>query len=631
MKLLSFKASNLFSLDFVQVDLDQRGLVLITGHSSDEGSANGSGKSSLANKGIVWTLFGQTAGGTKGDDVINSRATSDECYGEIIFRSANGELCLVHRSRKPAGLALRKFSTLEEELVDLSLKTQAETQLLINQELGRDFKSFIQTDFFGQGREKSFLALSPAHQTELLEQILPIEDLSKWVKYAKEEQKKLKDQISKVEGETNYTKGSVHQMTRFLHDLRGKITQFDISREAAILQRQKDLSDYEQAVAQKKQRLEIVRHGLDQLPVHHCANVDAVKKHYDGFTQSIREARANLTICQSTDQQLKLERESTSAKLMDIDVTCPTCNQPLAEDVRDSLLMQQHEIRGKLAQLDGDLKNVNVALKGWNHHISDLDSQQECAKGSYDNIVTVLNQRNTLTVEITALEDEIDPSKYTAIVTELDQLEATKNPHEKELQDKEEQASIMNVKLRCLEEKLNKLNEEYEHLSFWTDTFGKNFKNFLFKRACPFLQSRAAHHLCELGNEQLKVEFSTSKTLKSGDEKSGFSVLAYSEMGGKGFDNLSGGEQQIVSFAVGLALADLAETQAQGPSHFLILDEPFMALDDRNCENLVNYLSNELSYRRETILLISNEDNLKSLIPERIHVEKTGGITRVKF
>ena len=152
----------------------------------------------------------------------------------------------------------------------------------------------------------------------------------------------------------------------------------------------------------------------------------------------------------------------------------------------------------------------------------------------------------------------------------------------------------------------------------------------MFNKACPYLQARAAYHLKGIGNEQLKVEFSTTKELKSGEERSGFAVVEYSESGGKGFDSLSGGEQQMASFAVGLALADLAETQVQGASHFLILDEPFMALDERNCENLVNYLANELSSKRETILLISNEENLKSLIPTRIHVEKTGGVTSVR-
>lgn len=234
-----------------------------------------------------------------------------------------------------------------------------------------------------------------------------------------------------------------------------------------------------------------------------------------------------------------------------------------------------------------------------------------------------------LEAEYSELYTTRQQEKKNLLLDKLADIECEINPYTEQLKD----LATRNQRLQSLytqaTEEANKLARDIEHLDFWTATFGKDFKTYLFNKACPFLQSRTAKHLFGLGNSQLKVEFSTTKELKSGEERSGFSTHVYSETGGTGFDSLSGGEQQMVSFAVGLALADLAETQVQGASHFLILDEPFMALDDRNCENLVNYLSNELTSKRETILLISNEDNIKSLIPSRIHVEKNGGITRL--
>jgi len=631
MRILKFEACNLFSLYFVQVELSDRGLVLVTGHSKDEGSANGSGKSSIANKGIIWTLFGQTVGGTKGDDVFNRHADKENgCWGEVEFLNAKGERCFVRRERLPSKLTLKKFHSGLNTWRDLSLKTQAETQLFINQLLGRDFKSFIQTDFFGQGREKSFLSLTPVHQVELLEQILPIEELSKWVKYAKEEQKKLKGRIGKVEGELQYKKGSLHQLHKQIIELRDKSAGFRHTREISITQLKRELETYDQSVSEQTSRLSVMRARLADLPAQTPSWLDAVKKHYDDLIAEIRSAKSDQDLCKVTDQQLKVEYEAVKAKLMEVDENCPTCKQPLSREMQEDLMVEQHEIRGRLVQLDKNIEHVKVTLKGWDHHINDLESKLVCSKENYDKAVLVVQHINTVNTEIASIEATLDPEKRDTLVMTLRKWTDAENPHEFALTQQQPGLHNLEEAIGCSEEKLNKLNEEYEHLSFWVETFGKSFKTFLFKRACPFLQSRAAYHLAQLGNEQLKVEFSTSKTLKSGDEKSGFSVHAYSEKGGKGFDNLSGGEQQMVSFAVGLALADLAETQAQGPSHFLILDEPFMALDERNCENLVNYLSNELSSRRETILLISNEDSLKSLISQRIHVEKTGGITCVK-
>ena len=78
---------------------------------------------------------------------------------------------------------------------------------------------------------------------------------------------------------------------------------------------------------------------------------------------------------------------------------------------------------------------------------------------------------------------------------------------------------------------------------------------------------------------------------------------------------------------MGLALSDLAETQAEGSSELLILDEPFMALDPRNCENVVRFLTENLAKRKSTILLISNESELQELIPNTIKIIKRNGIS----
>jgi len=71
MNILRMSAQNLFSTIQVELDLEDRGLLLIDGMSEDEGCSNGAGKSTVANKIILWTLFGRTAGGLKADNVVN--------------------------------------------------------------------------------------------------------------------------------------------------------------------------------------------------------------------------------------------------------------------------------------------------------------------------------------------------------------------------------------------------------------------------------------------------------------------------------------------------------------------------------------------------------------------------------
>ena len=72
MKFLRLKIDNAFVIDKAEIDLDQQGLVLVTGESEDGGS-NGSGKSSLCTKALIWGLFGRTPNGEKGD-VVNKNS-----------------------------------------------------------------------------------------------------------------------------------------------------------------------------------------------------------------------------------------------------------------------------------------------------------------------------------------------------------------------------------------------------------------------------------------------------------------------------------------------------------------------------------------------------------------------------
>ena len=73
MKFLKLQVENFMAIASAEVELDQRGLVLIQGVNSDDSSAssNGSGKSTLMNI-LMWCLYGETAHGVKGDDVLST-------------------------------------------------------------------------------------------------------------------------------------------------------------------------------------------------------------------------------------------------------------------------------------------------------------------------------------------------------------------------------------------------------------------------------------------------------------------------------------------------------------------------------------------------------------------------------
>ncbi len=180
--------------------------------------------------------------------------------------------------------------------------------------------------------------------------------------------------------------------------------------------------------------------------------------------------------------------------------------------------------------------------------------------------------------------------------------------------------------LRLLMVREEVLRDDY---LFWKKAYGADLKTLIFNQVCPFLERKTNEFLRALDNGQIKVKFRTVKELKSGENRDQFCVTAASTTGSKVFELFSGAEKQLTSFAVGMALSELASMQTEGVSSFMILDEPFLYQSPENCERIVNFITTHLVGTKATILLISNEENLVNLVPNRVHVVKREGVTSI--
>ncbi|MDY6957704.1 MAG: AAA family ATPase [Halobacteriota archaeon] len=623
MRLLRLRASKLFSIgdEPVEISLDNLGLVLITGRSVDEGSSNGSGKSTVANKAIIWTLFGQTAGGIRGDSVINRHLGGSGTFGEVILEGDKGDRYRIVRKRKPSSLSLEKYSFFDTSFTDITLRSQTETQKLINEIIGRDINSFIQTDFFGQGRSQSFLALSPAQQIELVEQILPISNINEWIEYAKEEKLKLKEKLTGYTSILAADKGRLEELTSMLTSVGYQSDNFNRNKAEELEQLKQELEKFKESEEIDNQIENLSAQVSAITPVDNSTEIQHLETE---LTQAVQSKQQ----CYKAITDLGVQRQYLLGEIVNVQNTCPTCKQELTEKAKNILLINQHETRGSIAEVDQYLNVATLQYEAWVKCCEDLEKSLKIERSNYSQSVSEIVKKSEILEKIQALKASSDSKLLQVVLSKIKSCEGRTNPYLDQIVELDSKIDTLTRKNVQTSRDIKKVQRDVDHLEFWIKSF-KEFKTYMFDQACPFLQFRTEHHLTGLGNSQIKVQFSTLKELKSGDVRLGFNVNITSDTGGTGFESLSGGEQQLVSFAVGLALADLAETQIKGTSNFLILDEPFMALDDRNCENLINYLANELVHKRETILLISNEENIKALVPSRICLEKINGITRI--
>ena len=612
MKLLNFKASNLFSLGEVDLNLDKRGLLLVTGHSNDEGGANGSGKSSLSSKGIVWTLYGATAYGDKADAVINRFADEDAtCSGSVDVECSNGGKFRIIRSRRPNRLTVIDLAT----NADVSCKLEKDTQALVDKLLGRSRETFLQTDFFGQGKAANFLDLTPKGQTELLETILPFEELNKLAETTKTHLSKLKVVKTSIERHIAELNGKLMETQRQERELSSAIDSWEQQHEAKVKALSQEITQLE-ANDPIYARIEELKTLVVTLPTKQetrntvdniAAEVASLDLSKEEYSRALAEWRA--------------ARPPTPVKPQD--KTCPTCSQPVNLEKSKDLLAAYDRTMDKIAIAEQNIQNISSFLENLNYRQVDARGRLSDVERNYDRL-------NQIDLEIAQLEATRNSDKLAILRKNLEDTHLEVNPYEHLYENNATTLKTVTLSLNHQKARLTGIDDDQKALEFWQGAFSKELKNEFLDQVCPFLQGKANIHLEGLGNVQLRVHVGTSKLLKTATEKSEFNIRVESATGSSDYAGLSGGEKQIVNFAFGLALSELAELQVEGPSYFMVLDEPFMALDARNSEHLVDYLNSYLKAKKETILLVSNEETLKALIPNRVQVIKENGISRIE-
>ena len=305
--------------------------------------------------------------------------------------------------------------------------------------------------------------------------------------------------------------------------------------------------------------------------------------------------------------------------------SCPTCGQvlPNLKEISD----KRDELSSAVALLQEELKEAIEARKNITHITNALEKEQEEIKEELEEEKKKLHQIQILKSRRITLGKVVIDADILVHTERVQKIKSSINPHLRTADDIKDRIQLHERKEVTLKKGQEDLQKDLDALWVWEGAFSKDIRTLLFNKICLFLNNRTRHHLDKLNSSHFKVEFSTNKAMKSGKTKEEFSLKAWNEVGGESFAALSGGEKQIISFAVGLALADLAETQTQHTSNILILDEPFLYLDSKNYESVVNYLLDDLMQRKSTIFLISHEDDLKALVPNRIHVTKEKGIS----
>lgn len=633
MRIKTVSIQGFLSIGEITLNLESKGTTLVEGDNQDStADSNGAGKSSIF-EAIYWCLYGSTRRGITGDDVVN-RHTKTGTMVFLVFE-AKGKVFSVRRSRKSKdhGTNLDLWEGVKYE--SLTKGTMRDTQALIEEIVGLSPTAFQKMVFFGQGDVKAIAEMSDAELKMVFEQGLGLTQIYADFMKVAGYRKSIEAKLSKAVADHKSATMMAEVLRSGLEEKRAAVEEFKeakTKRFRALVDEYKDQATKLNEASELKKEREKNREKVSLEIASLKAKADAfveLKAKYDK-----KESAVMSEIAVYTDKAARVRRDMVKL-LEDIEriskakgSECELCGFVMDEaavtnavGVIESQVDEKEkefgEESGKLVVLTKKKKDMEDIVSPF---MADFKELLAKIKGAEASAEVIERELAWCAANEAAYKGAMDIISM--------QIEEEKSKDGSELKERlakeEEKVAQYEKNLGELEDNAITATLELETAKALESALGNGgMKSLVFDRVTPEL-NRVSNDLLAILDPETSVEISTITTLKSGERREKFSVSVETASGAKVFSGHSGGEKQKVNLAVSLAFNIMMRGSCSSAPNLLVLDEPFEALDAGSSDQVMEMLAG-LSV--DNVWLITHNQSVKDLIPNRITVRKKGGIT----
>lgn len=532
---------------------------------------NGSGKSSIMSS-LTFGLFGKAYSKANKSSMVNS-INGKGCVVQVYFSIGDIEYRVV-RGMKPNIFEIYQ----NDVLIDQSTQTK-DYQLILEDIIKMDFKTFTQCVMLGSMSYVPFLQLPAAERRAFIENLLDIESFTRMNKRLKNLIQENKNKIYAVNTDLNSSKNKIQLLESVITNLES-----DNSGKLKIIT--EELKVVYENYKKEEEAIKVLEESISKLIV------DESK---------IQEIRNKISKCDSaiSTKESEASRLRNQIKFFDTNPSCPQCGQSVDESHREKHLKEYNDELTKIGEFLIKTKQVKSQFEVELQHLNEL----------YKNKTGQESQLKTLQQKLSWLKS--DMTKKYAQKKELESSNSSSLVSEKKTEVEAEKQV-----LESIQENYNKLLHQqnvYDKIALSLKDSGA--KADIIRNYVPTITALVNKYLEKLNlyvKFYLDEEFNETLKSRHRDEYQ--------------YESFSMGERFRINTAMLFTWLEIIKLRKGISTNLLAIDEILEVVDNDGFQDLLNIA---VETQNMNCFVISHKENLEMLFDNIITVNKVKGFTQI--
>lgn len=563
--------------------------------------SNGVGKSSIPLI-LEEVLFNKNSKGIKKADIPNRDLNNG--YSIYLSFSKGIDEYEIDLQRK-SSLKVKFLKNKE----DMGSHTATNTYKSIQEVLGVDFKTFSQVVYQNTNASLNFLTATDANRKKFLIDLLGLEKYVKLFETFKEASKEVEQEFATLEGRISTVEKWLenNRLTdttpRELLNI-PKISNEDEERLSSLMAEIKNISSTNHKISQNNQFKKL----LKEINISEVNNIQAIElQSYDELQSQLGAMAGSIG-----------SREKVIQKMENLKNVCPTCEQPVDEDFKETHISEE---KGKIKiqkdkQIDiqKKIKKIQTNNESYRVKTSKQKEWEDLYRSINHDIPTVLVDEEELKINLADARTRLASQRNK--IDNLHRENEVRSAYNARIEVISEQTTEFEKQAAELFIRYTEISHKKGNLEILKKAFSTNgLIAYKIENLVKELEELTSEYLAELSDGRFTLNFAVNNdklNVEITDNGNIIDILA-----------LSSGELARVNTATLLAIRKLMSSLSSSRINVLFLDEVMTVLDEVGKEKLVEVLLEE-----DLNTYLVNHGWSHPLL-EKVEIQKSGNISRL--